>query len=317
MQNNSYDDLDNTNEEDSQEVPKDGMLPTVSHSTVRGEIHSKITGNELVNSQSKNQKIENFHQSQNQIDNRIKLAFESENHKKFIQEIKTRKNLRQKKRKKTQQETAILEAYFSQDPEWKRETVKALKTELPELTNDQIYKWGYDKKSLNKKYKTQEKARKTRKTKKTIIGENMPFGKIHISDFNKEVNELCNFCTASTPAQTQDSPATTPIFRPALLTRSGSHAGSLDVEGALPTALSEDFSIVEDDPFFYERRDEAVFYVVINGTSKVAGHRRAGRRGRLFRAPSGFVNVDFYTFKEEAFAEEGDPAFLGELFSED
>ena len=65
-------------------------------------------------------------------------------------ERKIRRNLRAKKRKKSQREVALLEAYFEQDPEWSRKTVKELKP-LLNLTVDQIYKWGYDRKHLIEK----------------------------------------------------------------------------------------------------------------------------------------------------------------------
>mmetsp|Transcript_19075 Transcript_19075/g.21398 ORF Transcript_19075/g.21398 Transcript_19075/m.21398 type:complete len:120 (+) Transcript_19075:559-918(+) len=112
------------------------------------------------------------------------------------------------------------------------------------------------------------------------------------------------------------SPVASPCQASAAPTRRNSHLGSLDGTETLPTTAEADVTIVEDDPFFYERTDEAVFYVVINGSSKVIPHRRAGRRG-LFRVPSGFVNMDFYTYKEEAFQPEGAPAFLGELYKDD
>lgn len=72
---------------------------------------------------------------------------------------KTRKNLRAKKRKKSKHEVALLEAYFEQDPDWSRKTVKALKP-LLNLTVDQIYKWGYDRKHLIDKKKTLEPHKK-------------------------------------------------------------------------------------------------------------------------------------------------------------
>lgn len=65
---------------------------------------------------------------------------------------KQRKNLRAKKRKKSKYEVKILEEYFVKDPEWSRQTVKQLKP-LLNLTVDQIYKWGYDRKHLVEKRK--------------------------------------------------------------------------------------------------------------------------------------------------------------------
>ena len=61
---------------------------------------------------------------------------------------KIRKNLNAKKRKKSKNEIDILEAYFNQDSDWSRATVKNLKLLLPNLSVDQIYKWGYDRKHL-------------------------------------------------------------------------------------------------------------------------------------------------------------------------
>mmetsp|Transcript_38511 Transcript_38511/g.44141 ORF Transcript_38511/g.44141 Transcript_38511/m.44141 type:complete len:96 (+) Transcript_38511:355-642(+) len=69
-----------------------------------------------------------------------------------------------KKRKKTKEEIAILEAHFVQDPEWTRRTVKALKP-LLNLTVDQIYKWGYDRKLLVEKRKSNAQQKRVRKSK--------------------------------------------------------------------------------------------------------------------------------------------------------
>lgn len=80
------------------------------------------------------------------------------------QSRKTRKNLNAKKRKKSKEEVAILEAHFVQDPEWTRKTVKALKP-LLNLTVDQIYKWGYDRKLLVEKRKSNAQQKRVRKSK--------------------------------------------------------------------------------------------------------------------------------------------------------
>ncbi|CAI2373626.1 unnamed protein product [Moneuplotes crassus] len=230
---------------------------------------------------------------------------------------KTRKNLRAKKRKKTQEEINLLEAYFAKDPSWGRKTVKALKAEVPNLSVNQIYKWGYDKKLLMKKHKAQEKAKKSStQLPKVEDVQNIKFEQVKISDYNLEVDELCKLDSTSTQDSTSENTKVTCVSRSAPPTRRGSHLGSTSGAISLPTAAADDFTVVEDDSFFYERKDQAVFYVVINGSNRGIPHRRAGRRG-LFRVPSGFANMDFYTYKEEAFQKEGDTAFLGELYKED
>ena len=83
---------------------------------------------------------------------------------------KQRKNLRAKKRKKSKYEVKILEEYFERDPEWSRQTVKQLKP-LLNLSVDQIYKWGYDRKHLVEKRKsnvTRKKRVRKAKTMQTI-----------------------------------------------------------------------------------------------------------------------------------------------------
>lgn len=85
---------------------------------------------------------------------------------------KQRKNLRAKKRKKSKYEVKILEEYFEKDPEWSRQTVKQLKP-LLNLTVDQIYKWGYDRKHLVEKRKlkvTRKKRVRKAQTMKASTG---------------------------------------------------------------------------------------------------------------------------------------------------
>lgn len=55
-----------------------------------------------------------------------------------------------KKRAKTYEEIKFLEEMFEKDPTWSRKTVQIWKKALNLKTN-QIYKWGYDRKILNKK----------------------------------------------------------------------------------------------------------------------------------------------------------------------
>ena len=80
---------------------------------------------------------------------------------------KSRKNLRAKKRKKSQYEIEILEEHFAKDPEWSRKTVKLLKP-LLNLTVDQIYKWGYDRKHLVEKRKMNVTRKKRVRKAKTM-----------------------------------------------------------------------------------------------------------------------------------------------------
>lgn len=55
-------------------------------------------------------------------------------------------------RAKTDEENIFLEAMFRRDPSWGRRTVQICKRHL-NLKTTQIYKWGFDKKKLIKKYK--------------------------------------------------------------------------------------------------------------------------------------------------------------------
>lgn len=54
-------------------------------------------------------------------------------------------------RNKTDAEVSFLESQFVQDPSWGRSTVQYCKDHL-NLGTTQIYKWGFDKKKLLKKY---------------------------------------------------------------------------------------------------------------------------------------------------------------------
>jgi hypothetical protein len=50
-------------------------------------------------------------------------------------------------RKKTFKEVAFLEQQFTKDPNWTRASVQICKKALTNLRTDQIYKWGFDKKT--------------------------------------------------------------------------------------------------------------------------------------------------------------------------
>ena len=319
MQNNNYDELDKTSEEGTQTSSKKNCLSKGSQAAVTAVMGLNTLNGDSNNSELQISAFANCAKSLVNTGNNTKISHDTLKSK-FVSAQKSRKNLRAKKRKKTQEEINILEAYFTQDPAWTRKTVKSLKGELPNLSVDQIYKWGYDKKLLQKKYRAQEKAKKSTVSIPQIKEEpDVTLQEVKISDFNLEVDELCKFESTSTQDSTEETPAT-PVTaaasRSAPPTRRGSHLGSSKDSASLPTAVNDDFEVVEDDPFFYERKDEAVFYVVINGSSRGIPQRRPGKRG-LFRVPSGFANMDFYTYKEEAFQKEGDHAFLGELYKQD
>lgn len=235
----------------------------------------------------------------------------------MIREVKNRKNLNAKKRKKTKEENDTLEAYFQEDPSWGRKTVKMIKNLLNNLSVDQIYKWGYDRKLLLKKRQAQHKARPTLIPSVDSPLPDIEFHSVAISDFNQEVADLCSFDTGSSDGPATEAPAAEPRrLRPhtARLARRRESFGGNELLPA--AAVVGDFTIVEDDPFFYEPNDEAACsYVVFNESGRSAPHKRPGRRG-LFRAPSGFVNMDFYTFREEAFQKEG-TVFLRELYKDE
>lgn len=312
MQNNNYDNVDKVNEDESQTLSKKSELPSQGQTTVSGDLAMNSSNATNTNSQSQNLVLANS--AKTALTNELNTKISHESLKSSIKSTKkARKNLRAKKRKKTQEEVNILEAYFTKDPSWSRKTVKELKGELPCLTVDQIYKWGYDKKLLLKKYKAQEKAKKSTTEVPQLKQEpEVTLKEVKISDFNLEVDELCRLESTSTQDSTPESPASAPMVRSAPPTRRNSHLASSDGAPTLPTAATDDFAVLEDDPFFYERKDEAVFYVVINGSNKA----RTRRKG-LFRVPSGFANMDFYTYKDYAFQKESDKTFLGELYKED
>ena len=75
------------------------------------------------------------------------------------------KNVNIAKRWKTLNEREVLECYFELDPEWTRKTIEYIK-DLVQLSEKQIYKWGYEKrrrlnvnqkeeKTVNMKFVTQ------------------------------------------------------------------------------------------------------------------------------------------------------------------
>jgi len=315
MQNINSNDNDITNDENTQDLSQKDDLPQKGQTTVVSQTALDYSGKESNNSQFTFPNNITPLKTVTKIDDNT--GFKNETlHRRNIKKAKARKNLRAKKRKKTPEEKAILEAYFDKDPTWGRKTVKALKGELPNLTVDQIYKWGYDHKLLLKSLKNKEKNAKLTNKQKPSIQEEEVLKEKSILDFNLEVEELLKSEIDMSEELVGDSPVATASDTTAPPTRRNSHLGSLDGKETLPTSAEADVAVVEDDPFFYERKDEAVFYVVINGSSKAIPQRRAGKRG-LFRVPSGFVNMDFYTYKEGAFEPEGGATFLGELFKDD
>ena len=94
----------------------------------------------------------------------------------------------EKKRKKTNEEVSVLEGHFTKDPAWSRKTVKALKGILTNLSVDQIYKWGYDKKLLEKKNLDKKREQKEFDKKADEIMINLP--QETIVDYNNEVDGL-------------------------------------------------------------------------------------------------------------------------------
>lgn len=224
---------------------------------------------------------------------------------------KVRKNLRAKKRKKTKEEVAILEAYYQQDPSWSRKTVKALKYKLTNLTVDQIYKWGYDKKNLMKKQKAQMKARKTKVQQKAI---DFTVSPKKISDFNQEVEDLCHLDTGMS-VDLMDSPDDKILNTTRSKVRKLSKfTNSFNSKETFPTTQEKETEI-EDDPFFYNSKVETFYYVANTDHKIQRPHRTVGKKG-LFRIPSGFFNMDFYTYKDEAFKNDN-VEFFAELYKEE
>jgi hypothetical protein len=231
----------------------------------------------------------------------------------IIKEVKERKNLRAKKRKKTKEEVKLLEAHFESDPEWTRKTVKSLKSQL-HLSVDQIYKWGYDRKNLLKKQSAQSKAKKNRDSRKASPTVEISLEPGTIADFNKEVRDLCHFDTGTSSELNEDKPSVCANRKTHRLLKFQKESSSFNSKETHPGTL-ENENILEDDPFFYNVNADTVFYVVNRDSNKVIPHRRAGKKG-LFRIPSGFFNMDFYTYKEEAFKDD-DSEFLEELYNKD
>lgn len=235
-------------------------------------------------------------------------------HTKAIDKKKTRKGLNDRKRKKTKEEVATLESFFENDPSWGRKTVKALKQALPNLSVDQIYKWGYDRKKLQKKHEAQKKANKAMLSEKEPIILNVPSEGHEICDFNKEVENLINSQSITLDEHEDESKNEEMRLRKkrnSILT-TGSYQVSFFSKGTLPNSCDH-YTVVEDDGFFYEEEGNEVFYVVAENRN--IPHRRPFKN-LLFRRPSGFLNMDFYTFQEEVFVK-GDPTPFRELYKKE
>ena len=219
-----------------------------------------------------------------------------------------KRNCQQKdKRLKTNEEIAILEAYFKNDPAWGRRTVKELKTQLPTLTVDQIYKWGYDRKLLLKKQIAKQKMKFDFEANNRVEVD-LNLLAIQVKDYNKEVENLCNFHMTSSKDHEKDEYQNKQSINLRKL-KYRKNASSINCKETLLT--SEQNELLTDDPYFYSSTDDSFFYVVNKDSKNTIPHRVVGKRG-LFRIPSGFFNLDFYTYKEEAF-KDGTHEFLSEL----
>jgi hypothetical protein len=316
MQNNNHNDIHSKSKTEAKQILiDDRQLSTVRKVIVRNLIANKSKYN-YNKPRSMIQKFVSDCYVKSNTDDDLKIKVENQIERKIIKEVKNRKNLTSKKRKKTTEETDTLEAYYKEDPSWTRNTVKNLKIILTNLTVDQIYKWGYDRKLLLKKHRAQKKAHDAQPPPVISSMPDTTLQSVTISDFNQEVQNLCQFETSSSEEMTSESPVAKPsCTQPRAIGLVG-QSGSFDGNETLSTAGVGDFTVVEDDPFFYDHDDRAAcFYVVFNESGRSAPHRRPGRRG-LFRAPSGFVNMDFYTWKECVF-HDGGSAFLEELYKED
>ena len=233
---------------------------------------------------------------------------DSEDNHNISRQLRRRGNPQKDKRLKTNEEIAILEAYFKLDPAWGRRTVKELKTQLPTLTVDQIYKWGYDRKLLLKKQIAKQRAKLDLEANNKLEIDLQQLT-CSISDYNKEVENLCNFQLTSTN-NTENEANDGKISIAARKSRFRKHAVSLNSKETLLTTEQKEL-LTADDPYFYSSTDDSFFYYVNKDSKNTIPHRVVGKRG-LFRIPSGFFNLDFYTYKEEAF-KDGAPEFLYEL----
>lgn len=118
--------------------------------------------------------------------------------------------------KKTPQQIAFLEAEFAKDPSWSRKTVQFCKKAL-NLRTDQVYKWGFDKKTALAKERTstanplnnRELGLKTRKeifmhsdlncyVEEVINGFDSEGALISLNELSKEVNspKVSNFASS-------------------------------------------------------------------------------------------------------------------------
>ena len=302
MQNNRLYDSHSTSNNDATRLLQKQAHQEQSESAVAGVDTSASIPESLYNTTENEQNNETNDESQEIINSASDCG--SLTDKKIIKKVKTRKNLRAPKRKKTQEEVRILEAHFNEDPSWGRKTVKALKSLLPNLTVDQIYKWGYDKKLLEKKRQAQE----TAKNQTHVFdpsGCNFQMAKI--DDFNLEVDALCEFHTGTSDLSGENLNSSSP-------TQDSPKAKEMVSTECLPNVTTMGgATIIQDDPFFYEGSDDAFVDLYITQNNKVQLYdqyadvqnqipeKRDGKR-RLFRVPSSsFVNMDFYTYQEEVF----------------
>jgi len=220
-----------------------------------------------------------------------------------------RKGQHDKKRKKTEYELDTLESCFQNDPKWGRNTVKTLKSQLTELTVDQIYKWGYDRKKLLKKNQAQKKARAFQVSKLDACRLEMPNDNDKIQDFNEEVKKLMSLVTSTSEDLQIDSEVLKlRKKRNSVLTTQTKSPSFFWKDTLLHTC--DNYTMVEDDMFFYEEEGDNIFFVVTE--NKEIPHRQMFKGG-LFRRPSHFCNSDFYTFQEEAFVKNESKPF-GELY---
>lgn len=228
--------------------------------------------------------------------------------------INTQKTNSGRKRRKTPEEIAVLEAHFAKDPKWGRKTVQILKRTL-NLTVDQIYKWGYDKKlQLAKKEVAKKKGAKSRVSNSIELDE-VKSGEVHtpaITDYNHEVSELCDFSLkniddlsicgdvhetekATENVDEEDCRST----HPACLTFSNSFENTKDTDFTRKSTIDDNQDFEDDDFFDMKTKGSPTGNPDIFEKSRSQTLRL--KRNSFFRAPSGYCNYDFYTFQTGVF----------------
>ena len=132
------------------------------------------------------------------------------------------------KRWKTFSEKEVLECYFVLDPNWTRKTI-AYVTKLVRLTEDQIYKWGYERKRKDKSHQSEfdENIINTNRRTNTQSSTNAS------DDYNNLVNELFPMDLDSTDKLSKDEKSLYNKVRDQLLIKDDQFKGMSELDRLL------------------------------------------------------------------------------------